>query len=130
MYVLYALLSDFNDLYTAINMHAMYILMIFNLYVDMESLYSFSLFYSSSLEREEAEDLIKRHGGRVTGSVSKKTVITVIIQSYYCFIVGLFCSYLISCRIIYYVTKILVDGSLPRPRSLGKFLIFILYFWL
>ncbi|KAH9699369.1 Replication factor C subunit 1 [Citrus sinensis] len=25
------------------------------------------------LEREEAEDLIKRHGGRVTGSVSKKT---------------------------------------------------------
>ncbi|XP_056169280.1 replication factor C subunit 1 isoform X2 [Syzygium oleosum] len=27
----------------------------------------------SSLEREEAEDLIKRHGGRVTGSVSKKT---------------------------------------------------------
>ncbi|KAL6497828.1 replication factor C subunit 1 [Orobanche hederae] len=26
-----------------------------------------------SLEREEAEDLIKRHGGRVTGSVSKKT---------------------------------------------------------
>lgn len=28
----------------------------------------------SSLEREEAEDLIKRHGGRVTGSVSKKTV--------------------------------------------------------
>lgn len=28
-----------------------------------------------SLEREEAEDLIKRHGGRVTGSVSKKTVV-------------------------------------------------------
>ncbi|KAI3886012.1 hypothetical protein MKX03_003593 [Papaver bracteatum] len=26
-----------------------------------------------SLEREEAEDLIKRHGGQVTGSVSKKT---------------------------------------------------------
>ncbi|KAK2658900.1 hypothetical protein Ddye_005433 [Dipteronia dyeriana] len=26
-----------------------------------------------SMEREEAEDLIKRHGGRVTGSVSKKT---------------------------------------------------------
>ncbi|XP_042483275.1 replication factor C subunit 1 isoform X1 [Macadamia integrifolia] len=26
-----------------------------------------------SLEREEAEDLIKQHGGRVTGSVSKKT---------------------------------------------------------
>ncbi|KAJ1393798.1 Strictosidine synthase, conserved region [Sesbania bispinosa] len=26
-----------------------------------------------SLEREEAEDLIKRHGGRVTGSISKKT---------------------------------------------------------
>ncbi|PON35674.1 Replication factor C subunit [Trema orientale] len=26
-----------------------------------------------ALEREEAEDLIKRHGGRVTGSVSKKT---------------------------------------------------------
>ncbi|XP_041994326.1 replication factor C subunit 1-like isoform X1 [Salvia splendens] len=26
-----------------------------------------------SLEREEAEDLIKRHGGRCTGSVSKKT---------------------------------------------------------
>uniref|UniRef100_A0A6N2KQP9 Replication factor C subunit 1 n=1 Tax=Salix viminalis TaxID=40686 RepID=A0A6N2KQP9_SALVM len=26
-----------------------------------------------SLEREEAEDLIKRHGGRITGSVSKKT---------------------------------------------------------
>lgn len=29
---------------------------------------------SYSLEREEAEDLIKRHGGRVTGSISKKTV--------------------------------------------------------
>ncbi len=29
-----------------------------------------------SLEREEAEDLIKRHGGRVTGSVSKRTVIS------------------------------------------------------
>ncbi|XP_030960551.1 replication factor C subunit 1-like isoform X2 [Quercus lobata] len=26
-----------------------------------------------SLEREEAEDLIKRHGGRITGSISKKT---------------------------------------------------------
>ncbi|KAL6966691.1 replication factor C subunit 1 [Sarracenia purpurea var. burkii] len=26
-----------------------------------------------SLEREEAEDLIKRHGGRVTGSISRKT---------------------------------------------------------
>ncbi|KAE8655655.1 Replication factor C subunit 1 [Hibiscus syriacus] len=26
-----------------------------------------------SLERQEAEDLIKRHGGRITGSVSKKT---------------------------------------------------------
>ncbi|CAN0923373.1 Replication factor C subunit 1 [Linum grandiflorum] len=26
-----------------------------------------------SLEREEAEDLIKRHGGRITGSVSRKT---------------------------------------------------------
>lgn len=29
--------------------------------------------FVSSLEREEAEDLIKRHGGRVTGSISKKT---------------------------------------------------------
>lgn len=37
----------------------------------------------SSLEREEAEDLIKRHGGRVTGSVSKKTVIIVIIDVIY-----------------------------------------------
>ena len=27
-----------------------------------------------SLEREEATDLIKRYGGRVTGSISKKTV--------------------------------------------------------
>ena len=27
-----------------------------------------------SLEREEAEDLIKRHGGRITSAVSKKTV--------------------------------------------------------
>lgn len=34
----------------------------------------FDLVYYCSLEREEAEDLIKRHGGRVTGSVSKKTV--------------------------------------------------------
>ncbi|PON65873.1 Replication factor C subunit, partial [Parasponia andersonii] len=30
-------------------------------------------FVISGLEREEAEDLIKRHSGRVTGSVSKKT---------------------------------------------------------
>ena len=35
-----------------------------------------SFCYISSLEREEAEDLIKRHGGRVTGSISKKTVIS------------------------------------------------------
>lgn len=33
---------------------------------------NFYIFFS--LEREEAEDLIKRHGGRVTGSISKKTV--------------------------------------------------------
>lgn len=31
-----------------------------------------------SLEREEAEDLIKRHGGRVTSAVSKKTVINIL----------------------------------------------------
>lgn len=30
--------------------------------------------YTCSLEREEATDLIKRYGGRVTGSISKKTV--------------------------------------------------------
>jgi BRCT domain type II-containing protein len=41
---------------------------------SFQSLYFF-LFLIYSLEREEAEDLIKRHGGRVTGSVSKKTVI-------------------------------------------------------
>ncbi|XP_020533153.1 replication factor C subunit 1 isoform X2 [Jatropha curcas] len=34
---------------------------------------SYIVINSCSLEREEAEDLIKRHGGRVTGSVSKKT---------------------------------------------------------
>ncbi|KAJ4958995.1 hypothetical protein NE237_026106 [Protea cynaroides] len=31
-----------------------------------------------SLEREEAEDLIKRHGGRVTGSISKKTLMKIL----------------------------------------------------
>ena len=30
-----------------------------------------------SLEREEAGDLLKRYGGRVTGSISKKTVCTI-----------------------------------------------------
>lgn len=36
----------------------------------------------SSLEREDAEDLIKRHGGRCTGSVSKKTVIILIMTTF------------------------------------------------
>lgn len=65
------MLSYFTGLYTAIYMHSVYIWLIYYLYVAVESL------HSSSLEREEAEDLIKRHGGRVTGSVSKKTVITI-----------------------------------------------------
>lgn len=84
---------------------------------------AFALFLISSLEREEAEDLIKRHGGRVTGSVSKKTVIIMIISSY----ITLSLSHILhgSCRTIYYVMKILVDGSLPKPKSSGKFLIFI-----
>lgn len=34
------------------------------------------LFLIFSLEREEAEDLIKRHGGRITSAVSKKTVMS------------------------------------------------------
>jgi hypothetical protein len=34
-----------------------------------------NLDHVDSLEREEAEDLIKRHGDRVIGSISKKTVI-------------------------------------------------------
>lgn len=83
---------------------------------------AFALF-NSSLEREEAEDLIKRHGGRVTGSVSKKTVIIRVIRFY----IALPLSHILhgSCRIIFYVMKILVDGSLPEPKSSGKFLIFI-----
>lgn len=65
------MLSYFTGLYTAIYINSVYIWLIYYLYVAVESL------HSSSLEREEAEDLIKRHGGRVTGSVSKKTVITI-----------------------------------------------------
>lgn len=44
---------------------------------DDSSYRSFLVMCSSvlaSLEREEAEHLIKTHGGRITGSVSKKTV--------------------------------------------------------
>ena len=41
-----------------------------------ESMLKFDWFYS--LEREEAEDLIKCHGGRVTGSISKKTVFSLL----------------------------------------------------
>lgn len=45
---------------------------------DDHTTYLFDFDHACSLEREEAEDLIKRHGGRVTGSVSKKTVISCI----------------------------------------------------
>ncbi|KAK9903071.1 hypothetical protein M0R45_001287 [Rubus argutus] len=48
-----------------------------------------------SLEREEAEDLIKRHGGRVTGSVSKKT------------------SYLLC-------DEDIEGGNPPKPKNLGR----------
>ncbi|KAL0908836.1 hypothetical protein M5K25_023345 [Dendrobium thyrsiflorum] len=42
-------------------------------FVISGTLDSWFMWSNFSLEREEAEDLIKRHGGRVTGSVSKKT---------------------------------------------------------
>lgn len=41
----------------------------------LENHHNFLFFkYICSLEREEATDLIKRYAGRVTGSISKKTV--------------------------------------------------------
>ena len=43
--------------------------------LHLEYVFNYACTYDS-LEREEAEDLIKRHGGRVTTSVSKKTVST------------------------------------------------------
>ncbi|KAG6789126.1 hypothetical protein POTOM_005216 [Populus tomentosa] len=75
-----------------------------------------------SLEREEAEDLIKRHGGRVTGSVSKKTVIYISILLFLGFMWQ--CWYLINtmsvCRVIFYVMRILRDGNLQKPKNLGR----------
>ena len=56
--------------------------------LHLECVINYACTYDS-LEREEAEDLIKRHGGRVTTSVSKKTVSTscqkmVYLKSYSC----------------------------------------------
>ena len=77
---------------------------------------SIDWFYS--LEREEAEDLIKRHGGRVTGSISKKTVFS------YFFLVCTWIDMTISmgltssvCRIIFYVMKILGVGNPQKLKS-------------
>lgn len=55
-------------------MYSTYVITISYHFQPLQSLYFLPL-HIYSLEREEAEDLIKRHGGRVTTSVSKKTVI-------------------------------------------------------
>ena len=78
--------------------------------------------HACSLEREEAEDLIKRHGGRVTGSVNKKTV------SYCFYTIFCFSSFgiyknlptLSVCRVIFYVMNILRDENLAKLKSLGR----------
>lgn len=81
-----------------------------------------NLDHAYSLEREEAEDLIKRHGGRVTGSVSKKTVLYFSILLFLGFMWQ--CWYLINtmsvCRVIFYVMRILRDGNLQKPKNLGR----------
>ena len=76
------------------------------------------LCFCISLEREEAEDLIKRHGGRITGSVSKKTVIS----RYFFFpssckdIASLLLTLLLY-RIISCVMKISGDGNPVKQKS-------------
>lgn len=66
-----------------------------------------------SLEREEAEDLIKRHGGRVTGSVSKKTVIPII----YLIFDWFFIAVLTFDNIIYLQNYLLCDEDIGGAKS-------------
>ena len=75
-------------------------------YFCMKSSYKF--LYPCSLEREEATDLIKRYGGRVTGSISKKTVcmpFSEIINAMYILIL----LKLLVDRVTYWLMKILVE---------------------
>jgi hypothetical protein len=69
---------------------------------------SYKFLYTCSLEREEATDLIKRYGGRVTGSISKKTVcipFSEIVNALYILIL----LKLLVGRVTYWLMKILVE---------------------
>jgi len=69
---------------------------------------SYKFLHTCSLEREEATDLIKRYGGRVTGSISKKTVcmpFSEIINAMYILIL----LKLLVDRVTYWLMKILVE---------------------
>lgn len=64
-----------------------------------------------SLEREEATDLIKRYGGRVTGSISKKTVCISVWHLFLNFISALHVLILVKVlvdRVTYWLMKTLV----------------------
>lgn len=87
-------------------------------HVSLYSVLIFLLLCINSLEREEAEDLVKRHGGRVTGSVSKKTVTHNAFYSIAIEFARSVCDWTyFVCRIICYVMKILGDGSPKKLKS-------------
>jgi len=76
-----------------------------------------------SLEREEATDLIKRYGGRVTGSISKKTVCILVGHLFYETIVALYIfnnlRRMLVHRATYWLTKTLVELNLTKQKIWG-----------